>query len=574
MPDLPSNRPHQLLKQPLQKGRGVRRSSRSPRPPLAGTGASCQIEHQQESVFAPARRARRVWLAAVVSSYVRQAVDGRSSTDDAYIGFEPREVWRHFSALNNIPRPSGGEEGVRSYIRSLADASSATWAVDDFGNMVVRVAAAGVRGGAAAVAVQSHLDMVCEGKPGVRYDPASDPIRPRRVGDLIYAEGTTLGADDGIGVALSLALLTAPEVRHGPLELLFTVDEERGLRGAGNLDPGLLHARMLINLDGEDARQLIVGSAGAQDSVVRLALRYESLPAGEWRAQRLTVSGLRGGHSGLDIGERRANAIKLIARSVRAMRSAGVPLSLVSVRGGSARNAIPRHAEVDVALTAEQEEPFAQIARRLAAQLREELAEDESALAVGVQSLPTPDAILVPESADALLELLAEIPHGVLAMDAESGGVKTSCNLAHITIDEGTAVVLVSSRSLVDRDMDSVQETLARIAAKLGGEAELASRYAAWTPRRSDGVLLPIAAERYREVHGREPKVQSVHAGLECGTIVAKLPEIEAISFGPSIGGAHTPDEHLSISTVPPTWRLLMGILESLANQRRPARAL
>jgi dipeptidase D len=514
-----------------------------------------------------ARRARRVWLAVVVSIDVSQAVDIRSSIDDTYIGLEPREVWRHFSTLNGIPRPPGGEEGVRSYLRSLADARGAAWAIDDFGNMVVRVVAARVRGDAPPVAVQSHLDMVCEGKPGVRYDPASDPIRPRRVGDLIYADGTTLGADDGIGVALSLALLTTPEMRHGPLELLFTVDEERGLHGAANLDLGLLHAKTLINLDGEDASQLIVGSAGAQDSVVRLPLAYELLPAGEWRARRLIVSGLRGGHSGLDIAERRANAIKLIVDSVGAMRSAGVPLPLVAVRGGSARNTIPRHAEVDVALATEQEELFAQTVRALARRLKEEWIEDEPALAVEVHSLPDPNAILAPESDGALMELLTEIPHGVLATDAESGCVTASCNFAHVAIEEGAAVVLVSSRSFVDGDMDGVQETLARIVARLGGEAEVASRYAAWTPRHSDGMLLRIAVGRYREAYGREPKVQTVHAGLECGTIVAKLPEIQAISFGPSIGGAHTPDEHLSIPSVLPTWRLLTGILESLASR-------
>ena len=514
-----------------------------------------------------ARRARCVWLAVVVSIDVHQAVDIRSSTEDAYIGLEPREVWRHFSALNGIPRPPGGEEGVRSYVRSLADVRGAEWAIDDFGNMVVRVAAAGVRGDAPPVAVQSHLDMVCEGRPGVSYDPASDPIRPRRVGDSVYADGTTLGADDGIGVALSLALLTTPEMRHGPLELLFTVDEERGLRGAANLDVGLLQARTLINLDGEDAGQLIVGSAGAQDSVVRLPLAYEPLPAGRWRARRLIISGLRGGHSGLDIARRRANAIKLVADGVGAMRRAGVPLSLVAVRGGSARNTIPRHAEIDVALPAEQEELFAQTVHGLGRRLKEEWPGDEPALAVEAQSLPDPNSILAPESDGALMELLAEVPHGVIATDAKSGCVTTSCNFAHVAIEEGAAVVLVSSRSLLDADMDSVQETLARIATRLGGETEVASRYPAWTPRHSDGVLLPIAAERYREAHGREPAVQTVHAGLECGTIVAKLPLIEAISFGPSIVGAHTPDEHLSIPTVLPTWQLLTGILESLASR-------
>jgi dipeptidase D len=502
-----------------------------------------------------------------VSSKLPRAIAAHPPIGDTYIDLEPREVWRHFSALNGIPRPSGQEESVRAYLRSIAEARGAPWRSDDYGNTVVRLpAAGGAHGDAPTVAVQSHLDMVCEGEPGVRYEPATDPIVPRRVDDSIYASGTTLGADDGIGVAMSLALLTTPGLRHGPLELLFTVEEERGLRGALNLDPDLLRASVLINLDSEDSSQLIIGSAGAQDSVIRVPITYEDTPTGNWVGRRLTISGLRGGHSGLDIAKPRANAIKLLTHTLSAIATAGIPLRLLSLSGGSVRNAIPHQAHADVALPADMCEPFTQTTGQLADELTRIWMGDEPTLSLDAQNQPVPRAILTPSAGRSIIELLEGIPHGALTTDAASGGVRASCNLAHISIEEGQAVILVSSRSLVNEDMDDIQAVLGKLAMEFGAKAEMASRYSAWTPRRSDGVLLPIVVERYREVHGQPPKIETVHAGLECGTIVAKIPTMEAISFGPLICDAHTTREHLTASTVLPTWKLLTGTLDTLAS--------
>lgn len=481
-----------------------------------------------------------------------------------YSGLEPAELWRHFAALNAIPRPSGHEDAARQYVRSVAEAAGADWRTDAFGNAIARVPASGA-GDVPVVAVQAHLDMVCEAEPDVTHDCLNDPIQPRLDGDMIYATGTTLGADNGIGVAAALALMTTRNVRHGPLELLFTVDEERGLRGALELDPSLLSAKLLINLDSEDPDKLINGSAGSQDTVVRLPLVRDGVPSGGWSGRRLEVLGLRGGHSGLDIQKRLANALKLLGCALADIQKAGIPVSLVSLSGGTAHNAIPRSAQADLALPDSSSAQFDEVIDSVRRRLHREWGDVEPDLELNVHSLPTPDAALAPRSFESLVGLLAELPHGVLAMtDGGPKQVKTSCNLARAETGDADAKLSLTSRSLEEDGLDHVQGEIAKLAAMFHAEAAVSSHYPPWTPHGS-GLLLSLATEAYHEVNGRAPEIEAIHAGLECGLIAAKIPGMEAISFGPLIRGAHTPSEHLAASTVRPMWLLLLRLLDRLA---------
>ncbi len=481
-----------------------------------------------------------------------------------YSGLEPAAIWRHFAALNAIPRPSGHEEAAREYVRSVAEASGADWRTDAFGNAVARVAPRDA-GDVPVVAVQAHLDMVCEAEPDANHDFLTEPIQPRLAGDMIYATGTTLGADNGIGVAAALALMTTRNVRHGPLELLFTVDEERGLRGALELDPSLLSAKLLINLDSEDPDKLINGSAGSQDTVVRLPLVRDGVPGGGWSGRRLEVVGLKGGHSGLDIQKRLANAIKLLGGVLVDIQKAGIPVSLASLSGGTAHNAIPRSAQADLALPDSASAQFDEVIENIRRRLHGDWGDAEPGLELNVHSLPAPDAALAPPGFESLLRLLAGLPHGVLA--ATDGGpqqVKTSCNLARVEIGDADAKLSLTSRSLEKDGLERVQGEIAKLAAMFHAEASVSSHYPPWTPHGS-GLLLSLATETYREVNGRAPEIEAMHAGLECGLIAAKIMGMEAISFGPSIRSAHTPSEHLAASTVMPMWLLLLRLLDRLA---------
>jgi dipeptidase D len=498
-----------------------------------------------------------------------QAVDRPPQVDPVYAELDPVEVWRHFSMLNSIPRPSGGEKRVRSHICSLASEHGAAWEIDDAGNTVVRVPPSRTAGGdAPTVAVQSHLDMVCEAESGVEHDFWGEPIRPRLKDGMVYATGTTLGADDGIGVAAALALLTVPNIRHGPLELLFTVDEERGLRGALALDPSLLSARLLINLDSEDPDKLIDGSAGSRETLVRLPLRRETISGENWSGRRLELSGLRGGHSGLDIQRKLANALKLLDSTLAELREAGVPVLLAALRGGTARNAIPRSAAAEIALPEDSLGALTEAIDSARRKLYEEWGDAEPGLELSISELPRPETALTAESLAALLGLLAELPHGVLAVNGgESGPVRTSCSLASVEVATDRTELSLTSRSLVESDLDRIQAEIAEIAADFGATAHMTFAYPPWTPSGS-GPLLSLAADVFREVNNRPAQVEAMHAGLECGLIVAKVPDMEAISFGPLIRAAHTPREHLGAATVMPMWLLLVQLLNRLADIR------
>lgn len=485
---------------------------------------------------------------------------------EAYEGLEPTELWRHFAALNTIPRPSGHEEAARRYVQDLAREAGAAWDADEAGNLVVRLPAAGSPPDSPTVIVQSHLDMVCEALPGTAIDWLRDPIRPRREGDEIRATGTTLGADNGIGAAAALALITTPGLSHGPLELLFTVEEEVGLLGALALDGSLLNGRLLVNLDSEDPEELTIGAAGGRDMTIRSPLSTRGLADGGYAGWQLSVSGLKGGHSGVQIAEPLANAIKLLTDLVRTLRSAGSGVVIGDVAGGSRSNAIPRTATAHLAVPAGEQERFDLTLAASRDAVYAAWAGDEPGLTIEALPAPVPEAVLGDPAAGALLAFLEGAPHGVLGMSPRfPTKVQTSCNLARVTCTGGRLDSLISVRSLEEPGLDEAEGRVRSAAQAHGFVAETVSGYPAWSPD-PDSELCQAAVASYQETYGRPARVEVIHAGLECGVIAARVPQMQTISFGPRITSPHTPDEHVLASTVTSTWKLLIRLLARLAS--------
>jgi dipeptidase D len=481
---------------------------------------------------------------------------------DAYRGLEPTALWRHFATLNAIPRPSGHEAQAREYVVSVAEAAGVPYEIDARGNTIVRVPAS-TNGEAPVIAVQAHLDMVCESDSDVAHDCERDPIVPRREGDLIFASGTTLGADNGVGVAACLALLDVPRLRHGGIELIFTVDEERGPWGAHDLDMSRLRAEVLLNLDSEDADALTIGSAGGCDVDVVVPLAREATASAAVGA-RLDVSGLRGGHSGIQIDEPRANAVKLLAELLSGLRDAGVPLGISTIEGGSAHNAIPRSASASLAFVADQSVTIRRLVEDHAERLSDQWGANEPGLTIALVQAPAPGSVIVDAVTGRLLELLRELPHGVLAMSARLDTVETSANLAGLVTDESRAKILTSLRSLATAPLREVEDRIRELARHSAAAVEVNDGYPAWEPREHSPVL-EAAIAAYRRTYGKDPRLDVLHGGLECGAIVAKKPSLDAVSFGPLIRDAHTPMEHVYASTVTTTWALLLTLIAELA---------
>lgn len=473
-------------------------------------------------------------------------------------GLAPAALWRHFSALSAIPRPSGHELEAQSYVKSLAEVAGAPWRQDAMGNLVIYLPG----GAGPTVAVQTHLDMVCEKDPQVEHDFYRDPIPLMRLGDRVFARGTTLGADNGIGVAAALALLTEKGQRHPPLELIFTVQEETGLHGAMGFDAGLSAAQMLINLDSEDPGTLTVGCAGGCAVQIVVPGTPEATPDG-WQGYEISVTGARGGHSGVNIHEPRANAIKVL---LGALQAAADPDSrLAALRGGSAHNVIARDAAAVLAMAPPAEAGLYRAIDQLNLRVAEQWAAGEPSLRVSVSPVPAPGQIMAAPYAQKLTELLSRLPHGVLAMSADyPGKVETSANLALLEAGPDSALILASVRSFSSQKQLDARLHIEALGAGAGGSAVVEMDYPGWEPD-PGSELAKVAGEQFRLVNGVAPVVEVLHAGLECGVLVAKRQGLEAISLGPFISGAHSPAEHVLASTVERMWALLVGLLGALS---------
>ena len=476
---------------------------------------------------------------------------------------EPKPVWSHFDAILTIPRASKDEERMRRHVIAAAERAGCGHAVDGAGNVVVRKPAAAGREAAPVTILQSHLDMVQEKNADVAFDFAADAIVPRREGDHLYATGTTLGADNGIGVAAMLAVLEAADLIHGPLELLFTIDEETGLTGAARLDARLLSGRRLINLDSEEEGILYVGCAGGGD--VRLSLGVTTAAAGGGdRAVTVALTGLQGGHSGCDIHLQRGNAVCLLARALWAAHAAA-PFRLARFDGGSAHNAIPREAFATLVAGAADVGRVTAAVRAEFEAIRDEYRPADPGMALAVGAEAAADHAWNAGTTATVLRLIASLPHGVEAMSRDIPDlVETSNNVATVQGANGSLVVTTCTRSSVDAALDALRRRIRATGELAGAEVDLRPAYPGWKPNLRSPLLDVVRKVHEREL-GSEPEVKAIHAGLECGIIGKKIPGMDMISFGPVIQAPHSPDERVHVGSVGRFYRLLTATLAELA---------
>lgn len=496
----------------------------------------------------------------------------RSETVPPYEELEPRAVWRHFAELSRIPRCSKNEDAARRWILDLARDHELDAETDAAGNVIVGVPPSAGQGEAPSVILQAHLDMVCEKNEGTDHDFGSDPIRLRvemdEDGPVVTADGTTLGADNGIGVALALAAALDPDQVRPRLELLFTVDEEDGMSGAKGVDPSRLEGRTLLNLDTPEESTLTIGCAGGCDSELTWSLDTESATGRSLLG--VEVRGLRGGHSGGDIHEGRGAATKILARVLDRARSGEHDLRIARLHGGSKRNAIPREAS---AVVEAKEDALRRAAAEIQAVARAE--SREPGLEIRVTPAPPTSTVLGQVTSARVLDALLALPHGVLQLHPEIDGlVETSNNLALLrTEEEGDAKVLRAvcmSRSSSDSRMDEALARTAAVARLSGAEVETRNRYSGWEPD-LDSPVVQLCRDVHRRLFDREARAEAVHGGLECGILGRRIPGLDMVSLGPRIEALHSPDERVWQPSVERTRRYLGALLEELATARRTA---
>ena len=475
-------------------------------------------------------------------------------------GLKPELVWKYFAAISRIPRGSKNEAAVGRYVLDTAKKLGLEAIKDKFGNVVVRKPASEGRGKVRSVALQGHLDMVCEKNKDKVHDFLKDPIELVRKDNLLMANGTTLGADNGIAVATMLAVMEDRSIAHGPLELLFTVDEETGLTGASNLAPDLLKSRVLLNLDSEEEGELFVGCSGGRDTMGTWKLVFDDAPAKLVPAQ-VKVTGLKGGHSGLEIDKGRGNAIKIMNRALQALSA--LEGRIATIEGGNKHNAIPRECEAVVLLPPQNLEQAAKSIIGLNDTVKAELASVEPDLLVSLIAITSRKKWKVIRKADQrkVLQTLSALPHGVIKMSADIAGlVETSTNLAVIKTARNSIKVVTSQRSSVASELDEIVDTVTAIIGLGGAAVENTDGYPGWKPN-MDSAILKTAKSAYQSLYGKDPLVKAIHAGLECGIIGERIPGMDMISFGPSLEGAHSPDERIHIDTVERFWNFLLAIL-------------
>ena len=476
---------------------------------------------------------------------------------DAFAGLEPAGFWRQFEALTRIPRPSHEEAQAIAHVAAWAAGHGFATRRDGTGNLVVEVPATPGREPAPSVVLQGHLDMVCERDPDSPYDPREGRIRIVRDGEWVHADGTTLGADNGVAIAAMMALADDPDAPHGPLELLMTVAEEVGLAGAAGLDPGLIRGEVLLNLDSEEDATITVGCSGGLDTIARLHAPRE--PAGpDEVALRVAVSGGRGGHSAGDIASGRANAIKVLARAL-----AGTPgIRIASFDGGASRNAIPREAAATILAPGESARADIEAA---AAQAVRGYARTDPGLGVTVERVPAPRDAWTAEASARILDLVAALPSGPLGMSADFPGVvETSSSIGIAATRDGRLALHSLSRSANDDLLPEVTQAIAAAARLAGAEVEAEHPYPGWRPDLESPVLATARAVHER-LFGVPPHVTLTHGGLETAIIGARKPGLDMIAIGPWIEGPHAPGERLHIGSAQRFMRFLAALVDELS---------
>lgn len=472
---------------------------------------------------------------------------------------QPTRLWQNFSKLNAVPRPSKAEARVTQFMVEFGKGLGLETAVDGVGNVLIRKPATAGREAASVVVLQSHLDMVHQKNTGTDFDFSTQGINMFLDGDWVRAEGTTLGADNGIGVAAMMAILESNDIEHPPIEALFTIDEETGMTGAKALQDDWLRGRILLNLDTEDDTELTIGCAGGMDVTGQVSLDTEPPPA-ESTVWRLVLQGLTGGHSGMDIHLGRANSNKLMSRLVSKL-SERVAVRLAEFSGGSLRNAIPREAQAIIAFPRSRlEDVKASIAAEEKV-LQQEYCLTDPGLTIGLFEHSATMQVLTAADQSKILRVTDAIPNGIFRMSpAVAGLVQTSNNLAKVTVSNGRAEWCCLTRSSVDSERHELGRVIRVILEGAGAAVEFASDYPGWQPN-PDSRIVALMRRLYQEEFASEPHVAACHAGLECGIIGAHYPGMEMISFGPNIRGAHSPDEQVQVSSVQKFWQFLLKTL-------------
>jgi len=489
------------------------------------------------------------------------------ATSSIFNDLQPAAVWAHFATLCAIPRPSKGEAGLREHLRHWAEERGLDASVDAAGNLIVRKAASAGCDASPGVVLQSHLDMVCQKNGDTAHDFTRDPIVPVLRDGWLIAEETTLGADNGIGVALMLAVLEDDSLVHGPLEALFTVDEECGMGGARGLAPELLQGQLLLNLDTEEWGQFYLGCAGGVDVNVARAGVPNVVPAGH-AGLRIDVRGLRGGHSGVNIHEGRGSAIKLLVRVLREIERRW-PLRLATLCGGTARNALPREAHATLAVPGEVFQELEGLLAELQATFRSELAGVDANVSVSFSS-STVERVMAPADQAAWLASLHAAPQGVQRMSVTVPGVvETSVNLGVVDLQPPAGAANFMVRSLVDSAGDDLAQQIVSLFGLSCTAAEPSGHYPGWAPNPASS-LLALCRDVFRQEFGGEATTQVIHAGLECGLIGGKYPGMDMVSFGPTIRGAHAPGEAVEVASVGDCWLLLRAVLAACATGSLP----
>ncbi|MBR3478804.1 MAG: aminoacyl-histidine dipeptidase [Bacteroidaceae bacterium] len=476
---------------------------------------------------------------------------------------KPKAVFDYFAEINKVPRPSKHEEKMIAYLKGFAEKNHLAFKTDEAGNVLIAKPATPGMEGRPTVVLQGHMDMVCEKRSDRVIDFENDPIETFIDGEWMRAKGTTLGADDGIGVALAMAILTDDTIKHGPIECLFTRDEETGLTGAFAIEPGFMTGKYLINLDSEDEGEIFIGCAGGVNTDIEFEYYAESVPEG-YAAMRVVVDKLTGGHSGDDINKNRANANKILARFLYDI-GGRYDVKLCSIDGGNLHNAIPRHAEAVIALPDEQKHEVRSDFNIFAAAIQDEYHTTEPTAEFVMESVEVPETAIDDITANNLIAALNAVHNGVYEWSQDIPHfVETSSNLASVKMpEEGKIKIVASQRSSTRSQLDAVCNVVASAFNLAGADVLINEGYPGWKPN-PDSELLKIAVAKYQELFGKEPKVRAIHAGLECGLFSEKYPGLDMVSFGPTLRGVHSPDEKLLIPTVEMVWRHLVAIIESL----------
>ncbi|MGZ4831564.1 MAG: aminoacyl-histidine dipeptidase [Terriglobales bacterium] len=474
---------------------------------------------------------------------------------------EPKRLWKHFEALAAIPRASTKEAAARDYVLAQAKRLGLEAVHDKVGNTVIRKPARKGRENAPMALLQGHLDMVCEKNEGTAHNFESDPIKVVRDGDWLKADGTTLGSDNGVGVAAALAVLESDDIAHGPLEFAFTIDEETGLTGASEFPAGLLKSKYFLNLDNEEKGTLCIGCSGGINTTARRKVTLRKAKGGA--PYRIKVSGLKGGHSGVDIHQGRGNAIRMLGRVLqRAMETLSVEIA--DLKGGSARNAIPREASATVVTDAAREKDLRALVAEMQAEFQSDLGNFDPGVQVALEKSSGVPEVLDADDARSAVDLLASLHHGVLAMSPDIAGlVQTSTNLATVGLKDGVLEIGTSQRSAIASSKDAAARMIATICRLAGFDTAHGAGYPGWKPDPNSEIVRKMQSV-HQELFGQPAKLIAMHAGLECGVIGEKYPGMQMISLGPQIENPHSPNERVQVSSVESFWNFLKTALERI----------